>query len=197
VAIQNAETKAGSPALSGVAPRSVQAASADYQKSGKDLANAVAAQQEMQDMVNLMRSRNKVAYAYSPVTGVLTINSANGTKRVNMAEIEQYGGAGSALDRIKGWIGKQASGESVPANIVDAMQEVHSTLGQVAQQKHANEVKVINQTYGSKFDPMDLKVQNSSAASARTIATPKSKADYDALPSGAHYMKNGVEMIKQ
>ncbi len=36
---------------------------------------------------------NKLAYAYEPVLGVLTINTAAGVKLINMPEITSYAGA--------------------------------------------------------------------------------------------------------
>lgn len=160
---------AGQSALAEVPPHLVAPATAAYDKSGQSYANAISAQQEMGDLINLARGGNKVAYAYAPTTGVLTINSANGTKRVNMAEIEQYAGAGSAMDKITGWLGKQTSGASIPADVLNDMEAVHSKLGQVAQSKHANEVKVINQTYGAKFQPMQLQTGDRPAAGAPAI----------------------------
>jgi len=141
------------PALQGVEPKARSAASAQAQKIGLEYNTAQSAADEMQSLVDLMRKGNKVAYAYSPTTGVLTINSANGVKRVNMAEIEQYGGAGSALDHIKGWVGKQVSGESVPANIIDDMEQLHSQLSRNSYETYVNKLNTTNQVYRSNFQP--------------------------------------------
>lgn len=139
-----------------MAPSLVSAAASQYEKASTEYAGARAASEEMQSLIDLAKSGNKVAYAYSPTTGVLTINSANGVKRVNMAEIRSYSDAGSAVDRITGWLGKQISGASLPKDILEDMQQVHENLGKTAQQKYANEVQATNATYGSRFNPQDF-----------------------------------------
>lgn len=142
--------------LHGVAPQLVPAAASQYEKSSTEYAGARAAAQEMQQLIDLARGGNKISYAYAPTTGVLTINSANGVKRVNMAEIGSYQGAGSAVDRITGWLGKQATGASIDPSILNDMEQVHSNLAATSQKKYANEVQATNATYGSKFKPQDF-----------------------------------------
>lgn len=147
--------------LQAVAPQLVPAAAGQYIKASTDYNTALNAQQEMDEFIKLAKSGNKVAYAYSPTTGVLTINSANGVKRVNMAEIGSYSGAGSAFDRLSGWFGKQVSGQSIPDDILNDMQQVHDHLGETAQQKYSNQVQATNATYGSKFKAQNFGQQGS------------------------------------
>ncbi len=97
-----------------------------------------------------------LAYAYSPTEGVLSFNTARGVKRVNMAEIESYGGAGSALDRLKGFLGKQTSGASIPANVLNDMQSLHGAITQNARRTYENDLKNTNSTYGSRFQPVEM-----------------------------------------
>ena len=141
-------------ALANVPPHLVAPATADATKADQQFTQAQQAGNEMQSMVDLAKGGNKVAYAYSPVTGVLQINVAGQIKRMNMPEIESYGAAGSALDRIKGFIGKQASGASIPEGILNDMQSVSQMVTKGAQDKYQQDIKGINSWYGAKFEPM-------------------------------------------
>ena len=60
---------------------SIQPASADATKADQAYTQAQQAGNEMQNMVKLAKAGNKIAYAYSPVTGVLQINVAGQIKR--------------------------------------------------------------------------------------------------------------------
>jgi hypothetical protein len=150
-------TVANVPAgLKGVAPHLVAPAAADATKYGQEYADAVAAANDMKTFVDMAKGGNKIAYAYSPTEGVLTLNTARGVKRVNMAEISSYGGAGSALDRIKGFLGKQTSGASIPDSVLNDMQSLHQAIAGNAQTTYANKLKNVNSTYGSHFEPVNM-----------------------------------------
>ena len=155
-AVATARAMQGSGPTAGVPPALQSKATDQYEKSGMTYANALSASDEMKTFIDLARSGNKVAYAYAPTTGVLTINSANGTKRVNMSEISQYSGAGSAWDKAQQWFGKNTTGESIDPSILSAMEQTHAALADVAGRKHAMEVNAINQATGAKFQPMRL-----------------------------------------
>ena len=152
-------------ALGNVPPHLVAPAVADATKADQQFTQAQQAGNEMQSMVDLAKGGNKVAYAYSPVTGVLQINVAGQIKRMNMPEIESYGAAGSALDRIKGFIGKQASGASIPEGILNDMQSVSQMVTKGAQDKYQQDIKGINSRYGAKFEPMAGGAQGGGPAS--------------------------------
>jgi hypothetical protein len=140
----------------GVAPHLAGAAVSDAQKAGADYVQAQSAAQEMQSFIDLARQGNVEAYAYEPTTGVLTINTANGTKRINTAEIQQYGGAGSLLQRIQGWAGKQISGKSIPDSVLNDMEQLHQQLANNTADQYRHRLEVINGTYGSTFQPIPL-----------------------------------------
>lgn len=137
--------------LANVKPNLVAPAAAAAQKAGEAFTQAQQAADDMKSMVDLAKQGNKIAYAYSPVTGVLQINVAGQTKRINTTEIEQYGGAGSALDRIKGFLGKQESGASIPENILQDMGTVSQSYLGNAQKKYDADLKLVDRNYGSSF----------------------------------------------
>jgi hypothetical protein len=146
----------GQAALANVPPHLVGFATTQATKAGEEYANAVSANQDMQSMIDLARSGNVLSYAYAPTEGVLTLNTARGVKRVNMPEIQSYGGAGSALDRITGYLGKQTSGKSIPDNVLNDMSAVHNQMAQNARTKYQNSLKIVNQNTGANFQPVDL-----------------------------------------
>lgn len=148
---------AGAPgALRGVAPHLVAAAAADANKVGQEFADATAAARDMQTFVDMAKGGNKIAYAYSPTEGVLTLNTARGVKRVNMAEIGSYSGAGSAADRVMAFLGKQATGASIPDGVLNDMASLHQGIASNAQKTYATKLQVINQNYGSSFQPVNM-----------------------------------------
>lgn len=147
---------AGNPALANTPPHLQLPAVNAAQKAGSDFATATNAANEMQSIVDLMKGGNKVAYSYAPTTGVLTINNANGVKRVNMAEIASYGGAGSDLDKVQNFFGKHVTGESIDSDIVNSMENLHQTLYGNAKDNYRNQVSNINSNFTTNFDPEKL-----------------------------------------
>jgi len=153
---QQALAGGANAAVASVAPHLVPTAIADATKAGQQYASAQQAADDMKTFIDSARAGNKVAYAYSPVEGVLTLNTGRGVKRVNMSEISAYGGAGSAFDRVSAFLGKQTSGASLPADILNDMAGLHQGVTDNARNAYSNNLQVINQNYGSNFQPVDL-----------------------------------------
>ena len=147
----------GLPAgLANVAPHLVAPAAADAQKAGADYVNAKQGADDMQTFVSLAKSGNKIAYAYAPTEGVLSFNTSRGVKRVNLPEIQSYGGAGSAGDRVAAFFGKNISGASIPDDILNDMASIHEAVRANAQKAYGDRLQVINSTYGSSFKPVEF-----------------------------------------
>ncbi len=153
-------------ALAKVPPHLVAPATADATKVAQEYADATSAADDMKTFIDLARSGNKIAYAYSPTEGVLTLNTARGVKRVNMPEIASYGGAGSAFDNVMGFLGKKASGASIPPDVLNDMETLHGAIASNAQTKYQNKLGVINQNYGSSFQPVQMQNVGSAKPSA-------------------------------
>ncbi|HXL23838.1 MAG TPA: hypothetical protein VOA78_15350 [Candidatus Dormibacteraeota bacterium] len=143
-------------ALKGVAPHLVQPAAAAAEKAGNEYGDAMAAARDMKTFVDLAKTGNKIAYAYSPTEGVLTLNTSRGVKRVNMPEIHSYSGAGSAADRVEAFFGKNISGASIPDDVLNDMASLHQAIGANAKQTYAGKLRNTNSTYGSHFQPVDM-----------------------------------------
>lgn len=150
---QNTYGPGANEALVGVDPKLRVQATTNAQKAADEYSKAVESTGNMQSIIDLARSGNKVAYAYAPATGVMTINTAQGIRRVNMPELKTYGGAGSAADQIEGWLGKNLTGESIPANILKNMEEVNRSISDSAAKNYDTKLGSINQNYHSNFKP--------------------------------------------
>lgn len=191
VAVNTQRALNSTAAVGNVPPHLIPQYQGEVAKVASAYGDAANAANEMQEMIDLMRSGNKVAYAYSPTTGVLTINSANGVRRVNMAEIGQYAGAGSFLDRVTGYFGKQLTGESVPSNIVDAMEQVHGTLSENSRNTAVAKIKSLNAQYGATTDPEAILVKPAKATTpAKAPAAGAYKAGDTRVVNGVTYKRD-------
>ena len=173
--VENAQSRGSNAALAHVAPHLVVPAAAAAEKAGSEYADAVAAARDMGTFVDLAKAGNKIAYSYSPTEGVLTLNTGRGVKRVNMSEIESYGGAGSAFDRVEAFLGKQASGASIPDDVLNDMATLHQSIVDNAKQTYASKLKVVNQNYGSSFSPVDIDLPGNVSKTPPRGATGKAR----------------------
>jgi hypothetical protein len=146
----------GSAATANVPPELIPKYTGEIEKIANSYADAVDSDNEMANLIDLVRKGNKAAYAYEPVAGVMTINAGKGNRRINLHEIMAYSGAGSAADKVRGFLGKQLSGKSIPSDIVDAMAEMHSTLGKNAHVTASNKINQTNRLYGGTLKPEEL-----------------------------------------
>ena len=122
-----------------------------------DFGFAMQAADNMDSFIEAAKSGNKVAHGFLPTEGALEASTAQGVKRVNMAEIKSYGGAGSLMDRIEGQLKGLATGQSIPPQILDDMKKVSDAIRRNATTKHESAVKAVNVSYGSSFEPLSKK----------------------------------------
>jgi hypothetical protein len=157
-----------------------------YVKSAGELAQADQSANELQSFVDLAKSGNKIAYAYAPTTGVLSMNTAQGVKRVNMAELKSISGAGSVFDRVQGWLSGHATGASIAPDVLNDLGAIPGVIHQNAAIKHNTNIDSIKTGYGIDFTPNKAPVGSTAQASAH-VPHATTKAQYDALPSGTVY----------
>lgn len=167
-------------------------ARAEYQKSANTLAAAQTHAEEIQNVLDLAGGGNKAAGANVPLVGVGALNAVNGIKRINSAEIAQYGTAGSLLDKIQGKLGAWTEGKPIPQDVLEDMKTLHAQLAHSAPVQHSREVQVINRTYNTNYSPMQFEARTPAAAQptgGAGIPTPHTQAEYNALPKGAKFHK--------
>ena len=106
-------------------------------------------------MMEAAKQGNVVSYQLIPQEGALQLTTSQGVHRINMAEIQNYGG-GSLWQRMEGHIGKQLTGKSIPDSVLNDMADMQKIQQQGAQSKYENTLKTINQNYGSNFKPIPI-----------------------------------------
>lgn len=143
-------------AVKNVAPHLITPATEAYAKDSKAYVDAAQAADDMKTFVNDAKTGNKVAYSFIPAEGALYLTTSRGVKRINLNEMNAYGGGGSAWDRVVAFIGKQASGASIPADILADMDAVNKGVGTNAKTAYQRKVAVTNQAFGSTFQPMEF-----------------------------------------
>jgi len=142
-------------ALAMVPPHLVAPATAAATKAGEDYAQAQSVSQRLQAIMDDAKKGNVVSYQLLPEEGALQVVTAQGIHRINMAEIQNYGG-GSYLQALEGHIGKALSGKSIPDSVLNDMGDMQRIMAEGSQTKYQNTLSTINQTYGSKFQPVQM-----------------------------------------
>lgn len=147
-------------ALAQVPPHLVAPATAAATKAGEDYDQAKSVTDRLKAMMEDARKGNVVSYQLIPEEGALQLTTSQGVHRINMAEIQNYGG-GSLWQRMQGHIGKALTGESIPSSVLSDMEEMQKIQAQGSRSKYENTLKTINQNYGSKFTPAEPDDMNS------------------------------------
>jgi hypothetical protein len=147
-------------ALATVAPHLVGPATGAAVKAGTDYAQSNSVSQRLAEIMKAAKTGNVVSYQVIPEEGALQLTTSQGVKRINMAEIQNYGGGGSAAQRLQGWFGKAVAGKSIPDSVLDDMSQVQDIIAKGAETKYNNDLNVINQTHGSKFKPVPMQSIN-------------------------------------
>jgi hypothetical protein len=169
------------PALAGVPPAAVAPATSAATKLDMDYAKAKASADSIETVLNMAGAGNKAAGANASLVGVGAVNAVNGIKRINSAEIAQYGTAGSLLDKIQGKLQGWTEGQPIPKDVLDDMRALHQALRSSSYQQYTDGLNSINQRYGSKFGP-----------TAPAPATPKNAPGTAAPPAGAKVQRNSA-----
>jgi len=153
---QVAMQKLNPAAVATVQPHLVAPATAAFAKAGEEYATAYQASQNMMDFLNEAKGGNKEAVKIVPLQGALEITTAQGVHRINRTEVDQFGAAGSLYDKLAGAVGGVMTGKNISDAVLKDMGDLQQTVATNAAQLHANKVQTINQTYGSKSQPMNF-----------------------------------------
>jgi len=154
--IEAAQARGSNAALAQVPPHLVAPASQAASKAGQDYAQAKSVSDRLKEVMDDAKNGNVVAYQLIPQEGALQITTSQGVKRINMAEIQNYGG-GSLWQRLQGHLGKALTGKSIPDSVLNDMSEMQDIMARGTRAKYENDIDTINQTYGSKFKPVEMK----------------------------------------
>ncbi len=141
------------PALAGVPPAGVAAAQAAAIKEDQAYGKADEVSKNIDSLLTMASAGNKAAGANVPLAGVGAINAVNGIKRINSAEIAQYGTAGSLVDKIQGKLQGWTEGKPIPQDVLDDMRALHDELGANAYTQYSTNLDALNKRTGAKFGP--------------------------------------------
>jgi hypothetical protein len=178
-------------ALANVPQHLIQPAIADATKAGTDYAQAKSVSDRLQAMMEAAHTGNVVSYQLIPEEGALQVTTSQGVHRINMAEIQNYGG-GSLWQRLEGHIGKTLTGDSIPDSVLKDMSEMQKIQSEGARSKYENTLKTINQNYGASFKPVEMETMKPPASAGQTKSSgPPSGATHTAMGSdGKRYYTN-------
>ncbi|MCU1340140.1 MAG: hypothetical protein JWO19_5721 [Bryobacterales bacterium] len=124
----------------------------NYEKDSKEYATKVSAARQLKDFVSAAQPGNKAAPGLIPMSEVRTL-----VNRVIREELEAVSsGAGSAWDRLQGKIGSLTEGQPIPPEVLKDINTITGVMENVARRNYEYNVKITNQTYGSKAQPIDL-----------------------------------------
>ena len=141
------------PAMAGVPPAQAAATQSAAIKLDQDYAKAKAQADSIKTVLDLAAQGNKAAGANAPLVGVGAVNAVNGIKRINSAEIAQYGTAGSLVDKIQGKLQGWQYGQPIPKDVLDDMQKLHDELRSTSYEQYSNGLRSLNQRSGAKLAP--------------------------------------------
>ena len=139
------------PALVGVEPKLRSQAASAATKIISEYETAKKSADDLQTVLDLTKKGNKAGAANVPLMGVEALNAVNGIKRINKAEIDQYGHAGSLVDKIQGKLGGWVSGQPIPAGVLKDIEELHTSLRNNLEKGANDKLGGVNQTYRSNF----------------------------------------------
>lgn len=153
--VEQQMARGSNAALANVPQHLIAPATADATKAGTEYAQAKSVSDRLSAMMDAAKKGNVVSYQLIPEEGALQVTTSQGVHRINMAEIQNYGG-GSLWQRLEGHIGKTLTGQSIPDSVLKDMAEMQEIQSKGSKTKYENTLKTINQTYGSGFKPVEM-----------------------------------------
>jgi hypothetical protein len=142
-------------ALANVPLHLVEQATEAATKAGTEYAQSKSVSDRLYAMMDAAKNGNVVSYQLIPEEGALQVTTSQGVHRINMAEIENYGG-GSLWQRMQGHIGKALTGQSIPDSVLKDMTEMQKIQQEGSRTKYENTLSTINQATGAKFKPVEM-----------------------------------------
>lgn len=142
-------------ALANVPQHLIAPATEAATKAGTEYAQAKSVSDRLTAVMDAAKRGNVVSYQLIPQEGALQLTTSQGVHRINMAEIQNYGG-GSLWQKMEGHLGKALTGKSIPDSVLGDMAEMQKFMAQGSESKYNNTLKTINQTYGANFQPVEM-----------------------------------------
>ncbi len=169
--------------------RQQTAGATEYEKSLASLSSAAADASRIHNLIQAAQSGNKAAPGLIPLAELRQY-----VNRVNQSELRNVQGAGSLADKVEGWVTGHTEGQPIPPDILQATDQLASLQLQNAEQKHVGEVSAVNTARGTSFKAkkaadLGFSPIGSGNSAGGGVPTPKSQAEYNAIPKGGKFMK--------
>lgn len=155
VEIDTGAARGSNAALANVPPHLIAQATSAAEKAALDRAQSKMVSENIAAIMDAAHKGNVVSYQLLPQEGALQVTTTQGVHRINMAEIQNYGG-GSAWQNLQGHIGKAMTGKSIPSSVLGDMAEIQDVYRRGAESKYRDSIRSINQNYGANFQPVDM-----------------------------------------
>lgn len=126
--------------------------------------DAVEKAETLRSVIEAAKAGNQEAAALTPLLATLGVTTSEGVKRINMAEIATVQGAGSLFERIKGRIGKFATGQPLPADLQNDITKLADLLENSARKKYENGFETVTKRYGLKDETIRPKPEAAPAS---------------------------------
>jgi ElaB/YqjD/DUF883 family membrane-anchored ribosome-binding protein len=165
----------GQAALAKVPTHLVAPATEAAIKAGTEYAQAKSVSDRLSAMMDAAKNGNVVSYQLIPEEGALQVTTSQGVHRINMAEIQNYGG-GSLWQRLEGHVGKALTGESIPDSVLKDMSEMQKIQSEGARSKYENTLKTVNQATGADFKPVEMDTMKPAAQKTNAAVAQKTNA---------------------
>jgi hypothetical protein len=173
--IEAQQARGSNAELAQVPPHLINVATTAADKADQDYAQSKSVSDRLTAMMDAAKKGNVVSYQLIPQEGALQVTTSQGVHRINMAEIQNYGG-GSLWQRMQGHFGKTLTGESIPDPVLNDMSEMQKIQAEGSQTKYENTLKSINQRTGATFKPVEMEDLNGKTQAQQSAAKPASSA---------------------
>ena len=190
-----AAARGSNAALANVPRPLINIATTAADKADADYSQAQSVSQRLQAMMTATKQGNVVSYQLLPEEGALQVTTSQGVHRINMAEIQNYGG-GSLWQKLQGHIGKALTGESIPSSVLDDMADMQKIQAEGSQKKYENAKSRSTSATGANFELVDSdgsdgsKCGNCSRRPQRASLRPRRKGQHTLV--SAHWTRKST-----
>ncbi len=101
----------------------------------------------LRSVIDAAKGGNMTAANVQTLLGTLGLVTMEGVKRINTTELNQVGGAGSLLERLKGAAGGIAAGQPLSSKIQSDLQQLSDLLEQSASKKYRQGFDSVTKRY--------------------------------------------------
>lgn len=107
----------------------------------------------LRSVIDAAKNGNMAAANVQSLLATLGLVTMEGVKRINTTELQQVGGAGSLLERVKGEIGGIVTGKPLSAKIQQDLGDLSNMLESSARQKYLEGHKAVTKRYQLTDEP--------------------------------------------